>query len=335
MTELGRASVFALSAVALVLGVTAGCTDASNLPQGTLGGAGGGGKASGGNSTSGSSSSGSATGGTANGGSAGATAGSAGTSTGGSGGSGGSGGTGGTGTAGNGGSGGMMTGCTILPVTQPMIYEFPASVDPGAGGAGGEAGAGGASPVLPAMEGFSFGYNGNPPSVFSGYSFFYPEETLESNVAEGNWHVSGTVGTYAGFQVGFVCGANASDYLGISFTISGNAGPSGSLSFVVPHATNVWKEPLNTTTAAKCMAPGQYDGTCQEAAATVEVSETETTVSLLWADLVAGKPEMNPNPAELMGLRWLFAWDAVKELDPEANEYEVDVRLDNLTFIEE
>jgi hypothetical protein len=201
-----------------------------------------------------------------------------------------------------------------------MIYEFP-------GSPAGEGGAGGAAPVTP-IEGFSFGYNNNPPTVFSGYSFLYPD-TLESDVSEGFWHISGSIGTYAGFQVAFVCGADASDYKGISFKISGNAGPTNNLSFVVAHASNVWHNPADTApTAAKCVAATQYDGTCQEASATVQVTGAPTTVSLLWADIKNGKPEMNPDPTELMALRWLFAWSATT--DP----YQVNVRVDDLTFIE-
>lgn len=312
MTRLGRASFFVLSGSALVLGLSAGCSDAVDVRQITLGGAGGAGTSSAGKASVGGSSSGSSGGGVPNGGS-GVTAGSGGGgSPGGSGGAAGSGGSpggsgdaaGGTagssggGTAGTGGgtagTGGTSPSCAFLPVAQPMIYEFP--------GSPAEGGAGGGPPVDP-IPGFSFGYNSNPPTVFTGYSFVYPD-TLESNVAEGDWHVSGTVGTYAGFQVGFVCGADAGDYKGISFKISGNAGPSGSLSFVVPHAADVWRDPAATEpTLAKCMAPNQYDGTCQEAAATVQVTGTETTVSLLWEDIENGKPEMNPDPAELMGLR--------------------------------
>jgi hypothetical protein len=58
------------------------------------------------------------------------------------------------------------------------------------------------------------------------------------------------------------------------------------------------------------------------------VTGAPTTVSLLWADIKNGKPEMNPDPTELMALRWLFAWSATT--DP----YQVNVRVDDLTFIE-
>jgi hypothetical protein len=335
MSRLGRASLFALCGSALVLGASAGCSDSANVPQVSLGGTGGAaGTSSGGSPSSGSSSSGSSSGGTPNGGSSVVTAGSGGTgSPGGSGGSG-----GGAGSAGSAGSGGSANsggsagsggtaggtggtpGCTILPVVAPVIYEFPESA--------GDGGAGGADSVSP-IESFSFGYNANPPTVFSGYSFVYPD-TLESDISQGNWHVSGSVGTYAGFQIGFVCSADASNYKGISFKISGNAGPTGSLSFAVAHATNVWRNPAGTeSTAAKCMAANQYDGTCQDAAATVPVTGTQTTVSLLWEDIENGKPEMNPDPTELMALRWLFPWDAASD------EYDVNVRLDDLTFIQE
>ena len=67
MTRLVRASLFVLSGVALVLGVSVGCSS-YNVPQGTLGGASGAGPSSGGIPTTGGSSSGSASGGTSNGG---------------------------------------------------------------------------------------------------------------------------------------------------------------------------------------------------------------------------------------------------------------------------
>jgi hypothetical protein len=64
------------------------------------------------------------------------------------------------------------------------------------------------------------------------------------------------------------------------------------------------------------------------------VSETEATISLMWADIKGGKPELNPDPAELLALRWLFKWDQAMAADAAANAYDVDVRIDDLTFIE-
>jgi hypothetical protein len=181
----------------------------------------------------------------------------------------------------------------------------------------------------------SFGYDANPPTVASGYSFFYPEATLVSDMSAGDWHISGSVADYAGFQIAFLCGADAAKYQGISFTISGDAGPSGGISFVVAHGADTWRDPNGVEpTAAKCASVNQYDGTCTEALAAVDVTETPTTVSLMWADIKGGKPEANPNPAEILALRWLFKWDQAAAADAAANKYDVDVRLDDVKFIE-
>jgi hypothetical protein len=256
---------------------------------------------------------------------------------GGTGGAAGSGGTGGSvaGTAGSTNPPQPPTPCTaITTFTSPTIYEFPEPVGQGGAGgdgAGGDGGEGGASSGPEPIEGFSFGFNGNA----SGYSFYYPEGPLTSDISQGSWHVAGTVAAYSGFQIGIVCGADASAYKGITFKIAGNAGPSGSLTFVVGHAANAWSDPINpSASAAKCMAPNQYDGTCLEARAVIDVEDSETTVSLEWADITGGNPDASPNPAELVGLRWLFDWDETKQADAAANAYEVDVRVDEIRFIE-
>lgn len=303
MTSSGRASLFILASTSLLVSA-AGCSSRDNGARmvGTTGASAG--TSSGAGSTSG---------GTASNSSSGGSGGSSAT-TGGSGGS----------------AGGALPGCMILPVNNPMISEF---TPPEATGAGGEGG-GASEPAEPVGK-ISFGYDANPPTVASGFSFYYPEATLTSDLSEGVWHISGSVAEYAAFQIAFVCGADAKAYEGISFKISGSAGPTNTLSFVVAHASDSWRDPAAAEpTAASCVSANQYDGTCKEAAAPVEVTETETTISLLWSDIEGGKPELNPDPAELLALRWLFKWDEAMSADAAANQYDVDVRLDDLTFIE-
>lgn len=307
MTSLGRASLFILAGTSLA-SAAAGCSsqDSGARMVGTTGATAGTSSGAGSNSggTPSNDSSGSSSGGSG-GGSA---------TTGGSGGSG----------------GGALPGCMILPVNNALISEF---TPPEAMGAGGEGG-GASEPAEPVGK-ISFGYDANPPTVASGFSFYYPEATLTSDMSEGVWHVSGSVAEYAAFQIAFVCGADAKAYKGISFEISGSAGPSNTLSFVVAHASDSWRDPAAAEpTAASCVSANQYDGTCKEATVPVEVTETETTISLLWSDIEGGKPELNPDPAELLALRWLFQWDEAMSADAAANQYDVDVRLDDLTFIE-
>jgi hypothetical protein len=313
MASMGRASLFVLSSVALVASYASGCSsqDSSARTEGTTPVSG---TSSGGNASAGTNASSSGNGST--------TAGSGGNST-----------------AGNSGTAGGPPSCMVLPVQNATLTEFtpPDGVMPGAGGAGagGEGGAGTVETPTTPLTNISFGYDANPPTVASGYSFFYPEATLVSDMSAGAWHITGSVAEYAGFQLAFVCGADAAMYQGISFKISGNVGPTGNLSFVVAHAADTWRDPNGVEpTAAKCVSANQYDGTCTEATAAVEVTETETTVSLMWADIKGGKPEANPNPAEILALRWLFKWDQALAADAAANKYDVDVTLDDVKLIE-
>ena len=311
MTNTGRASLFVVTIISLVASASSGCSA----------------KDSGARAVGGTPAASGTTFGTTGGSSGAGT--SAGSSAGGSAGAGTTAGTGGSGTAG-------PPTCMILPVNNPTITQFtPAEAPvPAEGGAGGEGGAGSAPTSAP-IPSISFGYDADPPTVASGYSFFYPEANLVSDMSEGAWHVTGSVADYSGFQIAFLCGADAKAYKGISFKISGNAGPSQTLAFVVAHAADTWRNAASSEpSAASCVAVNQYDGTCKEAEATVPVGETEATVELLWADISGGKPEANPDPAEILALRWLFKWDQASAADAAAHQYDVDITLDDLTFIE-
>jgi hypothetical protein len=305
MTKLTSLSLFVFFTSAMGLTLSAGCGgDSGDRNPGSSGSGSG---ASGG--------SGGSTGGT--GSTTGGTTGTSGGSTGTTGGSGGS--TGGTG-------GGVEPGCSALPATTALITDFTYEET----GAGGEGGGSSAMPADP--EGISFGYDADPPTVASGYSFRYPD-SLVSDVTGGAWHVSGSVAAYSGLVINFVCAADASEFSGVSFKISGNAGESGSLKFVVAHGANSWLDPeAAEPSASRCMSENQYSGMCAESFATVEVTEAEQTVTLTWADLKGGKPEASPNPKEIMALRWIFDWDETKNGSPETNAYDVDITIDDVTF---
>jgi hypothetical protein len=310
MTNLGRASLFVLSGIAVTAVASSGCSSQDNTPRN------GGGYPAGGSSFN--------NGGSSAGTTPTPTAGTA-TSSSGSGGASSSAGTA-SGTAGG------PPSCMILPVANPTLSEF--TPPDAAEAAGGADGAGGAATSEPFTK-ISFGYDADPPTVASGFSFFYPEGKLTSDMSGGAWHVAGSVDDYAAFQIAFLCGADAKAFKGISFKISGNAGPSGALSFVVAHASDSWRNPAGAEpTAASCASANQYDGTCNEAAAAITVAEEATTVSLMWADIKGGKPEASPDPAEILALRWIFKWDQAAAADAAAHKYDVDVSLDDLKFIE-
>ncbi len=186
----------------------------------------------------------------------------------------------------------------------------------------------------PIPRGTSFGYDADPPTIASGYTFRYPD-SLVSDVTGGAWHVSGSVAAYSGLVLNFVCAADASTFSGVSFKISGNAGASGSVKFFVAHGANSWFDAAAVEpSASHCMSPDRYNGMCSESFTMVEVTEAEQTVSLTWAEITGGKPEVSPNPEEIIALRWIFDWDETKNASPEANAYDVDITIDDVTFTE-
>lgn len=96
------------------------------------------------------------------------------------------------------------------------------------------------------------------------------------------------------------------------FTISGDAGPSGTIRVIVRQR-------------------GNAAGT--DASAVVEVSDTPTQVELSWSDFTGGSPVATVTDTdEITGLQWDFEWGESED-DP-MDPYEVSIVIDDLTFLE-
>ncbi len=185
---------------------------------------------------------------------------------------------------------------------------------------------------------------GDFTDTFSGGTLVYPD-TLGSDMTSGAWHVSGEVADYTGFGFYFSvpsgsCGLiDASAFDGLSFTVSGTL-PEG-------RALTMWVSTASTTVSTawylahditdkdpgfgRCepASDNEYDGTCDNAKAAVPVTETPTTVALEWTDFTGGKPAGALNPAEITGFGFFFTWGGSTD-----TAYEVDVTIDDLSFIE-
>jgi hypothetical protein len=159
---------------------------------------------------------------------------------------------------------------------------------------------------------------------------------LTQDLTAGNWHITGTIGNqWAGAGLWFSgdCGVmDLSAYQGLSFTIAGSAGPSGSISVSIATSSN---SALNTDTtssaftcysnAATCTAT-----TCTGASLTVShISSTPQTVTLLWADLANGAPNPTPNRAEITG----FGFNPTIDWSGTAAPYALDLIIDDLALI--
>jgi hypothetical protein len=179
--------------------------------------------------------------------------------------------------------------------------------------------------------------NWNESTTLKGGTYVWPGTTnacgpvdpypITSVVENGGWHLTGTVGPgTAGSGIWFnPCFANFTGYTGISFTVSGDAGPSGGLTMLiatpadaappVPPAVDCTPN-SNTCTAATCTSPST----------TIPVTSTPTTQTVRFADLTNGVPVPSPDPAAITQIAWNFVWNATP--------YPVDVIFDDIQLVQ-
>jgi hypothetical protein len=188
---------------------------------------------------------------------------------------------------------------------------------------------------------------GDFTTTFSGGTYIYPTSgsyPLTSDVTASNWHIAGTVGDYSGLGL-FIqnCGeVDASAYRGISFTVSGSVGTANTITFNVGTAADTiasaWLDAHDAGTGSvgfgRCLpASAQYDGSCANPSKTVPVTSTPTTIQLLWADLIGGKPQASVTPSEITFISWNFPPPAGVGT-ANVTTYAVDVTIDDVKFLE-
>ena len=240
-------------------------------------------------------------------------------------------GTGGT-PAGGGGAGGASStsdGVACLPVTVPLITDFTYVADGGS---------------------TSSVHFGDDTTTFSGDEDVYPTlggYVLTSDVTGNNWHISGTIGDYSGFELSFDrCNrVDASAYQGISFTIAGSVGIGNSVTMDVGTLNDTpaaaWLNAHGSTVAAG--APGRClptsgttvysQASCADPTDTIPVTSTPTTINLMWTDFSGGKPEVSVNPSGILSIGWYFP-PPFGAGTSSVITYAVDITIDNLTFIQ-
>lgn len=170
---------------------------------------------------------------------------------------------------------------------------------------------------------------------------------LTSDVTQGNWHISGTVSDYAGFNLFFRnCDRiDASMYKGISFTISGSA-PQGitfDVGIVRDTTSGAWllangatSATITTTEAGSCTPTSNtqnqyYHPGCADPTAQITVTASPVVQNVLWANLTGGTPVASPvasDPSEITAISWIFPWTSG------SSSYAVDITLDDLKFIQ-
>jgi hypothetical protein len=191
--------------------------------------------------------------------------------------------------------------------------------------------------------------------TFSGYTYQYPAG-LVADTTKGGWHVTGMVDNYAGLGIGLknvqddCTKFDARAFKGISFTISGTipGGEAQNRIFVwISTASNdvasSWKNAHKAMPTdpdvhnfGRCIPPGdnQYDGTCQNAEKAYDVTETPSTISVRWEDMMGlGKPITKLEPIELVSFGFRLPSPAgvgTASVTP----YALDITIDDIKFIE-
>jgi hypothetical protein len=181
--------------------------------------------------------------------------------------------------------------------------------------------------------------------TLQGGQSYYPTEagTLTSDVTQGNWHLSGTVGNYSGFALYFDnCDhVDASQFKGIRFTISGSVPQGNAITMGVGTIDNTptgtWmKDPGGDTTAlptdsGRCTPTSgnqYYHPGCTDPQAQIAVPATPTVTEVPWSKLTGGTPVANPKPGEITSIYWFFPWSEG------GTPYAVDLVIDDLEFMQ-
>jgi non-reducing end alpha-L-arabinofuranosidase len=164
-----------------------------------------------------------------------------------------------------------------------------------------------------------------------------PAHPLVQSLADGNWHITGTIasGEWAGGGLWF--GSNCpvldfSAYKGISFTISGEAGPSASITIGVGTASNTRPNTDTTSKDFTCLSNSATCTltTCSGTSASVSgITAAPQTVRLLWSDFGGGSPNRSPNPAEITGI----TVNPTLDFSGSASPYTLDIVIDDLALI--
>jgi len=240
----------------------------------------------------------------------------------------------GTGGAGVAGSTGAATGLgTVCPPPSQVITNF-AYTPSDAGTADTTAVRFGSSGTLQGGESF---YPG------AGEAF-----ALTSDVTQSSWHITGTIGNYSGFALYFDSGStpcdrvDASQFKGISFTISGSVPHGNAITFgvgtVKDTPSGTWMHDVGGKTAAKATDVGSciptsgtqyYHPGCGDPTTQIPITATAITQSITWATLTGGTPDASPDPAGITSIYWFFPWTGSTD-----TSYPVDITIDNLAFIQ-
>jgi hypothetical protein len=194
-------------------------------------------------------------------------------------------GTAGSATAGSGGTGGAGFACANTLPTAALITDF--------------------SNLVPATSGNNFTFAGG---VLGGTFSYQPNALTLDTVTNTVLNVKGNIKAYDGFGLYFNTCYDASAYTGISFSVKGNAGPTGKLNFRVQTNSNTAIDATNKKGTCVASNPADTYPDCHASAFDIPVTATATTITVMWAQLAGGVPTAAVTGKDIVGLEWAFNW---------------------------
>ena len=154
--------------------------------------------------------------------------------------------------------------------------------------------------------------------------------TLMRDTSTDNIHVTGMVDGYGyGFGLYFQTCVDLHAYTGVSFKLKGTAGTTPMLTFQVQTNPDYpWMpRPMDMKGGCTAMDITNPFGECVAPNKSIPVTATEATVSVLFTDLMGGKPTATADATQVLGIQWGFPWTGMA-----TGNYAFDVTVSDLTL---
>jgi len=148
--------------------------------------------------------------------------------------------------------------------------------------------------------------------VLGGTYTYAPNALTLDTVTNTVLNVKGNVHDYDGFGLYFNTCYNSKTlgYTGISFSIKGNAGPTGKIGFrIQTNSTTAGNNPTNASAMkGTCVAtdPSNSYPDCHAAEKQIPVTSTATVITVNFSDLMGGVPVAGVDGSDIVGLEWAF-----------------------------
>src|SRR6185369_16891088 len=151
-------------------------------------------------------------------------------------------------------------------------------------------------------------------AVEGGTYSYQPNALTLDSLSKTALNVKGNVKNYDGVGIYFnTCyDVKTLNDTGVSFSIKGNAGPTGMVNFrVQTNANTAYNDPVNASAKkglCKATDPANAYPDCHAAGKDYAVTSTPTVITVNFADLTGGLPTAGVDGSDVVGIEWALAW---------------------------